>query len=62
MSEFDEYIRQGEKGPKEKAQAWQTANINRSQRTVKSMTVRLSERGLLVRKNGKRNGWWETNA
>ena len=25
MSEFDEYIRQGEKGPKEKAQAWQTA-------------------------------------
>ena len=37
-------------------------HINRSQRTVKSMTVRLSERGLLVRKNGKRNGWWEVNA
>ena len=25
MSEFDEYIRQGELGPKEKAEAWQTA-------------------------------------
>ena len=34
-------------------------HINRSQRTVKSITVRLSERGLLVRKNGKRDGWWE---
>ena len=34
-------------------------HINRSQRTVKSITVRLFERGLLVRKNGKRDGWWE---
>lgn len=25
MSEFDEYIRQGELGPKQKAEAWQTA-------------------------------------
>ena len=35
-------------------------HINRSQRTVKSMTIRLTEKGLLVRKNGKRDGWWET--
>lgn len=34
-------------------------HINRSQRTVKSMTIRLAERGLLARKNGKRDGWWE---
>ena len=25
MSEFDEYIRQGELGPKQKAEAWQIA-------------------------------------
>ena len=36
-------------------------HINRSQRTVKSMTIRLAERGLLARKNGKRDGWWEVN-
>lgn len=33
--------------------------IHRSERTIKSMTVRLSEKGYLVRRNGKRNGWWE---
>ena len=37
-------------------------NINRSTRTVKTMTVRLTEKGLLVRKNGKRDGWWEVRS
>ena len=35
------------------------AQIGKSERTVKSITVRLSEQGILVRKNGKRNGYWE---
>ena len=35
------------------------AEIGKSERTVKSITVRLSEQGILVRKNGKRNGYWE---
>ena len=34
-------------------------HIHRSVRTVKSMTVRLAEKGYLVRRNGRRNGWWE---
>ncbi|MBO4757003.1 MAG: cell filamentation protein Fic, partial [Bacteroidales bacterium] len=34
-------------------------HIHRSERTVKSMTVRLTEKEYLVRKNGKRDGWWE---
>lgn len=33
--------------------------IDRSERTVKSRTVELQEKGLLRRKNGKRNGQWE---
>ncbi len=33
--------------------------IGRSERTVKSRTVELQEKGLLRRKNGKRNGQWE---
>ena len=37
-------------------------NINRSTRTVKTMTVRLTEKGFLVRKNGKRDGWWEVKS
>ena len=31
----------------------------KSERTVKSMTVNLSERGIIERKNGRRNGFWE---
>ena len=43
-----------------KATQEQIANhIHRSERTVKSMTVRLSGKEYLVRKNGKRDGWWE---
>ena len=33
--------------------------IGRSERTVKTLTKALQEKGLLVRKNGKRNGFWE---
>ena len=33
--------------------------IGKSERTVKSITSRLTEQGILVRKNGKRNGYWE---
>ena len=34
-------------------------SINKSDRTVKRITSSLQEKGLLVRKNGKRNGFWE---
>ncbi|MBQ6576693.1 MAG: Fic family protein [Bacteroidales bacterium] len=34
-------------------------HLGRSERTIKSMTVRLSEKEYLIRKNGKRDGWWE---
>ena len=33
--------------------------IGKSERTIKSITVRLNEQGIIVRKNGKRNGYWE---
>ena len=35
--------------------------IKKSERTVKSITVSLQEKGLISRKNGKRNGSWELN-
>lgn len=35
------------------------AHIGKSERTIKSITVRLVERGIIERKNGKRNGFWE---
>ena len=35
------------------------AIIGKSERTVKSITVRLVEQGIISRKNGKRNGYWE---
>jgi DNA-binding Lrp family transcriptional regulator len=35
------------------------AEIGKSERTVKSITIRLTGQGILVRKNGKRNGYWE---
>lgn len=35
------------------------SEIGKSERTVKSITVRLTEQDILVRKNGKRNGYWE---
>ncbi len=33
--------------------------LGKSERTIKSMTVSLTKRGLLLRKNGRRNGYWE---
>ena len=33
-------------------------HIGKSERTVKSITVELNNKGLLERKNGKRNGVW----
>ena len=35
------------------------AEIRRSERTVKSITIRLTEQGIIQRINGKRNGYWE---
>ena len=40
-------------------QKYIAAEIGKSERTVKSITARLTEQGILVRKNGKRNGYWE---
>ena len=34
------------------------AHIGKSERTIKSLTVSLTGRGLLERKNGKRSGSW----
>ena len=35
------------------------SEIGKSERTVKSITVRLSDRGIIKRMNGKRNGYWQ---
>ena len=40
-------------------QKYIATEIGKSERTVKTITVRLTEQGILVRKNGKRNGYWE---
>lgn len=34
-------------------------HIGKSERTIKTITVNLSEKGIIERKNGKRNGFWE---
>lgn len=34
-------------------------HIGKSERTVKSITVALSAKGIIERKNGKRSGFWE---
>ena len=36
--------------------------IGKSERTVKSMTVIMQEKGLIKRENGKRNGRWIVNS
>ncbi|MBO7502137.1 MAG: winged helix-turn-helix transcriptional regulator, partial [Paludibacteraceae bacterium] len=33
--------------------------ISKSERTVKTITVNLTQKGILLRRNGKRNGYWE---
>ena len=46
---------------KEKPHATQkeiAAHIGKSERTVKTMTVKLTKQGLIERKNGRRNGYW----
>ena len=35
------------------------AQIGKSERTVKTLTVNLTQKGILLRRNGKRNGYWE---
>ena len=35
------------------------AQMGKSERTVKTITVLLQEKGVLRRVNGKRNGYWE---
>lgn len=35
------------------------AHIGKSERTVKTITVNLTEKGIIEHKNGKRNGYWE---
>jgi len=40
-------------------QKYIASEIGKSERTVKSITSRLQEKGILIRKNGKRNGYWE---
>lgn len=35
------------------------AEIGKSERTVKTITVNLREKGILRRENGKRNGYWK---
>jgi len=34
------------------------SHIRKSERTVKTITINLQQKGLLERKNGKRNGYW----
>ena len=34
-------------------------HIGKSERTIKTITVNLAEKGIIERKNGKRNGFWE---
>lgn len=35
------------------------AHIGKSERTIKTITVNLTEKGIIERKNGKRNGFWQ---
>ena len=33
--------------------------IGKSERTVKTITVNLTQKGMIIRRNGKRDGYWE---
>ena len=35
------------------------AEIGKSERTVKTVTINLTQKGMIVRRNGKRDGYWE---
>ena len=36
-------------------------SIKKSASTVKRITSTLVEKGIIIRRNGRRNGWWEIN-
>lgn len=36
-------------------------SIRKSERTVKTITSALVDKGIIIRRNGRRNGWWEIN-
>ena len=40
-------------------EAKHSAQDRKSERTIKRLTVALTERGIIARRNGKRNGFWE---
>ena len=35
------------------------STIRKSERTIKTITTKLVEKGIIIRRNGRRNGWWE---
>ena len=35
------------------------ATIRKSERTVKTLTSALVDKGIIICQNGRRNGWWE---
>ena len=35
------------------------STIRKSERTIKTITSNLVEKGIIIRRNGRRNGWWE---
>ena len=35
------------------------ATIGKSERTIKTITSALVNKGIIIRRNGRRNGWWE---
>ena len=35
------------------------ATIRKSERTVKALTSALVDKGIIIRQNGRCNGWWE---
>lgn len=49
------------KGRPKATQKEMALHIGKSERTVKSLTVKLSEKGVLERKGGRRSGYWLVN-
>ena len=35
------------------------STIRKSERTIKTITSALVEKGIIIRRNGRRNGWWK---
>lgn len=68
MSEFDEYIAHSKLGQKDTADVWRTAKIpqaeivkaiKKSASIVKRITSSNVEKGIMIRCNSHRNGWWK---